>query len=116
MVIKTAKEVLKGTHMYSEYFDEATKDTIQECARIRSNISERSINIVIRRNDWQQLWLKAKEKTPSSVAKLNVSHYKAGIKSEVISHLHALKTLVALPRGISLGRWLYGMSVMLEKK
>ena len=60
--------------------------------------------------------MKAKEKTSSSVSNLYFGHYKAGAKSEVISHLHALKTSVALMRGVSLGQWSYGLSVMLEKE
>ena len=50
------------------------------------------------------------------VSNLHFGHYKAGAKSEAISHLHALKTSIALRRGISLSRWSYGLSVMLEKE
>ena len=89
---------------------------MQECAKSRNNIPEDSINTVLRRKKRQQQWLKSKEKIPSSVSNMHFSHYKAGAKSGVISHLHALKTLVALRRGVSLRRWLYGLSVMLGKE
>ena len=56
-----------------------------------------------------------KEKTSSSVSSLHFSHYKAGTKSDLISHLHALKISVALRRGVFLERWAKGLSVMLEK-
>ena len=55
------------------------------------------------------------KKVLSSVSGLNFSHYKAGAKSDLISHLHALKTSVALRRGVFLARWEKGLSVMLEK-
>ena len=115
-MIKAAEEVLEGTYKYTQDFDKSTRDIMQECARIRSNIPANSVNTVIRRKEWQQRWLKAKEKTSSSVSNLHFSHYKAGAKSEAISHLHALKTSIALRRGISLSRWSYGLSVMLEKE
>ena len=115
-VTKAAKEVLSGKYHYPEDFDESTKEIMQECARVRSDIPERSVNTLIRMKAWQQPWLKCKEKTSSSVSGLHFSHYKAGAKSDTISHLHALKTSAALRRGISLGRWSYGLSVMLEKE
>ena len=51
----------------------------------------------------------------SSVSGLHFSHYKVGAKSDMISHLHALKTSVALRRGVFLARWAKGLLVMLEK-
>merc|ERR1711966_137539 len=94
-----------GTYEYAEDFDESTRDIMQECARIKNNIPTNSVNTVIRKKEWQQRWLKAKEMTSSSVSNLHFSHYKAGAKSELISHLHALKTSIALRRGISLSLW-----------
>ena len=46
---------------------------------------------------------------------LHFSHYKAGARSGLISHLHALKTSVALRRGVFLARWAKGLLVMFEK-
>ena len=45
---------------------------------------------------------------------LHFSHYKAGAKSDLISHLHTLKTSVALRRGVFLVIWAKWLSVMLE--
>jgi hypothetical protein len=36
--------------------------------------------------------------------------------SDTISHFHALKSSIALLRGVSLPRWSRGLSVMLEKE
>ena len=115
-VTKVAKGVLNGTYSYPVYVDKNTKEIMQECARIRNEIPERSVNTVVRRKVWQQRWLKAKEKKYSLVSQLHLSHYKTEAKSDVISHLHSLKTSVALKKGISLGRWSYGLSVVLEKE
>ena len=82
---------------------------------VRTIIPARSVNINLKRGGWQHRWGKAKEKTSSSVSVLHFSHYKAGAKSDLISHLHALKTSVALRRGVFLARWAKGLSVMLEK-
>ena len=58
---------------------------------------------------------KAKEDTSSSESGIPFGHYKAGTQSILISHFHALKTSLALKRGIALTRWSRGLSVMLEK-
>ena len=65
--------------------------------------------------EWSQRWSKAREKTLSSESGLHFGHYKAAARLPVISHLHALKTTLALRRGIALDRWSRGLSVMLEK-
>ena len=101
---KYTKEILNGTYAYPSNFDQVTKDIRQECARIRSDIPERSVNTVIRRKEWQQCWLKDKETISSSVSELHFSHYNAVTEPDLISHLHALKTLVVLEKRISLGQ------------
>ena len=58
---------------------------------------------------------KAKEDTSSSESGIHFGHYKAGAQSISISHFHALKTSLALKRGIALTRWSRGLLVMLEK-
>ena len=107
--------MLDGTYNYTEDFDPPTKELLNECARVRTIIPARSVNINMKRGGWQHRWGKAKEKTSSSVSGLHFSHYKSGAKSDLISHLHALKTSVALRRGVFLARWEKGLLVMLEK-
>ncbi len=46
---------------------------------------------------------------------INLGHYKAAALSPMLSHLHTLKTSLALWRGFALERWANGLSVMLEK-
>ena len=76
---------------------------------------ENSVNTRINGTQWQQRWRTASEKTSSSISGLHFGHYKAGAASDSISHFHALKTTIALQRGIALTRWKHGLSVMLEK-
>jgi len=50
-VTGAAERVLGGTYEYAEDFDESTRDIMQECARIRSNIPANSVNTVIRKKE-----------------------------------------------------------------
>ena len=99
-----ARQVLDGTYNYTEDFDPPTKELLNECPRVRTIIPAWSVNINLKQGGWQHRWGKAKEKTLLSVSGLHFSHYKAGAKSDLISHLHALKTSVALRGGVFLAR------------
>ena len=61
------KKVLNGTYSYSTDFDEATREYMQECERTIAIVPENSVDTVLRRVGWQKRWIKAKEKTSSSV-------------------------------------------------
>ena len=73
-----ARRVLDGTYNFTEDFDPPTKELLNECARVRTIIPSRSLNINLKQGGWQHQWGKAKEKTSSSVSGLHFSHYKAG--------------------------------------
>ena len=111
----TARKILAGRYDYPEGFDPATRELLEECARIRQTVPKRSVATIIRRQEWEQRWKRAKEDTSSSMSGLHFGHYKAGAQSQIISHFHALKTSLLLHRGIALDRWSHGLSVMLEK-
>ena len=110
-----ARQVLAGTYQYPPDFDEATKEICVACAAIRLGVPANSVDTKIKREEWMRRWLKAREKTSSSESGLHFGHYKAGAKSPIISHLHALKASLAMRRGFALERWSRGLSVMLEK-
>ena len=78
-------------------------------------IPANSVKTTIGREEWQQRWKRAREETSSSESGLHFSHYIAGAESDIISHLHALMTSIAVRRGIVMERWSRGLSVMLEK-
>ena len=111
----TAQAVLDDACEFPEEFNKGTKELLQECARIRSKIPANSVDPLIKRETWQQRWKKAKEDTSSSDSGLHFGHYKAGASLDLISHFHALKTSIAICRGVALSRWSRGLSVMLEK-
>ena len=111
----TARQVLAGTYSYPEGFDQATRELCEACARIRRGIPPRSVDTKISHTEWSTRWSKATEKTSSSESGLHFGHYKAAARSPIASHLHALKTSLALKRGFALSRWSRGLSVMLEK-
>jgi hypothetical protein len=46
---------------------------------------------------------------------LHFGHYKAGGRSDIIAHYHAVQVMVTLAHAIQLERWSRGLSVMLEK-
>ena len=110
-----ARQVLEGSYNYPEWFDEATKELCEACAKIRLGVPKDSVNTTVRHEEWARRWSKAREKTSSSESGLHFGHYKAAVRSPIISHLHALKTTLALRRGVALDRWSRGLSIMLEK-
>ena len=73
------------------------------------------ISCEITRQDFQQHWRKARERTSSSLSGLHYGHYKAAAQSDLFSEIHALMTELAVTGGTPLARWESGLSVMLEK-
>ena len=114
-VSPSAVSILAGTYIYPEGFDEATKEILQECARIRLTIPKDSVNSTISREVWEAHWRKTKEGTSSSLSGRHFGHYKAGLRSPYISYLQSLHSTLAMKKGIVLNRWAKGLSVMLEK-
>ena len=109
-------EVLDGSYVYSEGFHPATRELLEECARIRTRVQENSVCDFLGAREWQRRWCRAKEKTSSSVSKLHFGYYIAGAASNRISYVQALKTSISLKHGVPLSRWAGGLSVMLEKQ
>jgi hypothetical protein len=65
----------------------------------------------ITKDDWNRHWNMAKESTSSSASGWHFGHYKAGLRSEYITYLHALQATLITRRDIVLE----GLLVMLEK-
>jgi hypothetical protein len=64
-IFLVAALILAGTYEYPDDFDEATKEILQECARIRMTIPKDSVNTTITRDDWEAHWRRTKEGTSS---------------------------------------------------
>ena len=110
-----AKQVLEGTYNPRPAEDPATLEVFSAIAENRREVPPNSVRTHIHYTEWQKYWLRAREDTSSSESGLHFGHYKAGARSDIISHVHAVKTSIALTRGFGLSRWSRGLSVMLEK-
>jgi hypothetical protein len=107
--------ILAGTYEYPDDFDKATKEILQECARIHVTILKDSVNTTITCDDWEAHWRRTKEGTLPSVSGRHFGHYKADLRSPYIAYLQALYSTLVVKCGIVLDRWAKGLSVMLEK-
>jgi hypothetical protein len=115
-VTKTAQAIFDNTYVYPPNFDQATKESCEECTRIQAMIPQDSLDTLITKEDWQRQWRGRRELTSSSESGLHFGHYIAGISSDHISYFHApLKATLVLRRGVVLERWAWGLSVILEK-
>jgi hypothetical protein len=111
----TAQSILSGKYNYPDNFDQATREILEECARIRLTIPIDAVSTVISPTQWASHWRKAKETTSSSISGRHFGHYMAGTKSPYICYLQALLATLIAKQGIVLDRWAQGLSVMLEK-
>ena len=113
---KASRQALEGTYRHEEGVHQATKELLEEVARIRAIVPKKSVPDLITRRMWQQRWRKATEKTSSSESTLHFRHYITGAKLDYISHLRAMMTSLALRRVFAYKRWARGLSVILEKE
>jgi hypothetical protein len=110
-----AKMILNRTFEYPPDFNKATKEILQECARIWLMVPKDSVGTGITKEDWHNHWGQTKEETSLLVSGWHFGHYKAGLRSVYISYLQALQATLIVKWGMVLERWLRGLSVMLEK-
>jgi hypothetical protein len=62
------------------------------------------IEKIVQKGDWEVFWKNAKEEMTSSESRLHFSHYKAVASLPLISHFHAMKSLVMLKTGFGYKR------------
>jgi hypothetical protein len=86
-----AKMILNGTFDYPTDFDDATKEILQECAKIRLLVPKDSVGTSITKEDWGNHWGPTKGESASLVSGRHFRHYKAGLRSAFISYLQALQ-------------------------
>ena len=79
---RTAKAILNGTYEFPPNFDQATKEILMECARIREMIPINSLNTLITKEEWSQQWRGRRKSTSSSESGLHFGHYIAGLCSD----------------------------------
>ena len=73
-ICQTLQKILDGMYAYPKDFDQATKEILMECAAIRLQIPELSVNTLITKEDWGNHWGKAKEETSSSISRWHFGH------------------------------------------
>jgi hypothetical protein len=78
---KIARAVLTG-YQYPPDFDQATKETVEECAKIWLTIPVDLVAITITPKAWQSHWLNANEKTSSLFSDRHFGHYIVGLRSD----------------------------------
>jgi hypothetical protein len=71
--------ILNGTFDYPPDFDDATKEILQECAKIRLLVPKDLAGPSITKEDWGNHWEPTKEETTLSVSGQHFGHYKAGL-------------------------------------
>ena len=73
------------------------------------------VTIIITKEDFQNYWKRAKERTASSFAGRHFEHYTAASHSDFLSEVHARHIVLITKIGATPKRWSNGLSVMLEK-
>jgi hypothetical protein len=114
-VLPIATIILDGTFEYPPDFDEATKEILQECARIQMQVPKDLVGTSITKENWHDHWGPAKEETSLLISGRHFRHYKVGLRSSYIAYLQALQATLVVQRGIVLEQWLSGLLVMLKK-
>ncbi len=103
-ITPTAQAILASTYQYPLEFDEATTEILKECAKIHLMIPKDLVATRIIKDDWHRHWNTAKESTSSSASGRRFGHYKAGLRLEYITYLHALQATLITRQGIVLDR------------
>ena len=65
--------------------------------------------------DYQYYWKRVKERSSLSYSRLHYGHYVAAADSKILFALHAAEISEAARRGVSLERWGFGVTFLLEK-
>ncbi len=86
-VSPTAKMILDGTFEFPPNFDEATKEILQDSARIWITVPKNSVETSISKEDWENHWRPTREETSSLVSGRHFGHYMVGLRLAYISYL-----------------------------
>ena len=111
-----AERVLQGTYVFPSGIHEGTKEIFEECARLRKLIPKDSISYIYSPEHFKNSWKGVDERISSSPSTRHFGHYIASSKSDLLSNIFALIITTANKYGITLERWLCGLTCMLEKK
>ncbi len=79
--------IMPSVKLHRRFFNEVTKEILQECVLICSKIPASLVDTLITKEVWGNHWGKAREETSSLVSGWHFSHYKAGLCAAYMSHL-----------------------------
>jgi hypothetical protein len=83
------EQILNGTYEFPPDTEPYTKLIFTEACALYCSLGEDGIVDLVKRQDFQDFWLHAREKTESSKSLLHFGHYCAATHNKVVSQLHA---------------------------
>jgi hypothetical protein len=109
------RAVLNGTYEFPINTDPATRELLEEVTHLRKIIPANSVSSVITGKEWSTYWWRVQEETSFLESGLHFGHQIASASLPLLSHLHAIRCLIALWRGFGYKWWSQGLLVMLER-
>jgi hypothetical protein len=109
------EQILNGTYEFPPDTEPYTKLILTEACALYCSLGEDGIVDLVKRQDFQDFWLHAREKTESSKFLLHFGHYCAAAHDKVVSQLHATSLNAIHACGVTPARWRGALTVLLEK-
>jgi hypothetical protein len=113
---EAAAQILEGTYICPPGTDDYTRNFLRILQRPTNVDAADKIDTSFSVSDFQNYWIKAKERTSLSILTLHFGHYKAVCKNDTLSKMHSVFVDMAVNSGFSPKQWQRGLTVMLEKK
>ena len=110
-----AQQVLEGTYIFPEGIDPATKMLLEGCSIMHLSMLSEEVCTFVPAEDYQYYGKRVRKHILSSYSRLNFGHYIAAADSKTLSQLHAINISEVARRGVPLGGWGVGVTVLLEK-
>ena len=111
-----AKAIIEGTYNIPPELDEATRHMLQEIGKMGGEMRNgEGQEIVITTEDYKIFWNRVGEWTTSSSSSIHYGHYKASVKSDLSSKMHAQQLTIIAISGVATERLGVSLRVLLEK-
>jgi hypothetical protein len=110
-----AEQILNGTYVFPPVTETYTKLILTEACALYCSLGKDGIVDLMKRQDFQDFWLHAREKTESSKSLLRFGHYCAAAHDKVVSQLHTSSLNAIYACGVAPARWRGALTVLLEK-
>ena len=112
---KIARQIVEDTFESLDELDEATLRILEEIGRLRIELTNGNVSIVVTREEFRKHRKRATEGTSSSVSGIHFGHYKVLSESEPINSFLAGHVTLIKRTGTPPKRWSRGLMVMLKK-